>query len=177
MNKDILNRNTFAPKKKLNVFNPSISEPEISSRWSTMLTVSLEALKAPNTTSEFSVLWAEKISNQIAELLFIDHQTLSLIFSQQTLMLPFKWWKWARDQTSPTLILVEWIFKSKKLKKQLSYHSLIQSCTRKLVLIHQEECFFMAHQEPVRLCWLKLLPIKPTPLLLRWLVLNSSRST
>jgi hypothetical protein len=54
------------------------------------------------------------------------------------------------------LTSVGWIFKSKRSKKPLSYHLLIQSFTLKLVLIHQEVFSFMDHQELERPCLLKL---------------------
>lgn len=176
MSKDISNLNMLDLKKRLKEFNLFILELVTLLKWSMKLTVLLVAPKDLNTTLESWVLWVEKILNQIVELLFIDHLTLLLTSFQLILTLQFKWWRWERDQMSLMLISVEWIFKSKKSKKLLSYHLLIQNFILKLVLTHQEECFYMVHQEQEKQCLLKLLLIKPTLPSLRWWDLNSSKS-
>ena len=127
-------------------FSQYILELVTSLRWLTKLMASLVVPKDHSTMWEFYQLWIEKTWNQMQELHFIDPHNLLSTFFQLTPMHPSKWWRWPRNLMSHMQILEVWIFRSKKSRKLLSFHLLIQSCIHKSVLTHQEVSFFMDHQ-------------------------------
>lgn len=151
-------------------------EQVTSLRWLTNNMVLSVAPRDLNTTLECSPFCLERSLSQMQEWLYTDLPKPLLIFCQRIQMLPFKWWRWPRSQMSRMLILVVWISRSKRSRRQLNSLLPIQSSMLKSVLTHLVVFSFMDHQELVKPCLQRLLPARLMPPLSEWLDLSSSRN-